>query len=163
TYFAFLDHHGMLRPVRPLEWRTIAGGSRRYVDALVARLHARGRFALHLATPVARIERDAHGVTLAVAGGERRYDAAIVATHADPRPPRDHVRTSAIRSRRARRASRAAAAGGRRAHVLRRRALRLRLSRGRDALRARRRGARARRRRAGCGMTFRSALYRGEL
>ncbi|HTR53224.1 MAG TPA: FAD-dependent oxidoreductase [Kofleriaceae bacterium] len=79
TYLAFLDHHGMLRPVRPLAWRTIEGGSRRYVDALVAR----GRFALHLATPVARIDRDASGITVVAAGRELRFDRAIVATHAD--------------------------------------------------------------------------------
>ena len=46
TYLQFLDQHGMLRPVRPLAWRTIVGGSRRYVDALLAELRARGRFAL---------------------------------------------------------------------------------------------------------------------
>jgi len=83
TYLAFLDHHGMLRPVRPLEWRTIEGGSRRYVDALLARLAARGRFALHLATRVSRLERDARGVSLVASGREQRYDRAIVATHAD--------------------------------------------------------------------------------
>jgi predicted NAD/FAD-binding protein len=83
TYLAFLDHHGMLRPMKPLAWRTIEGGSRRYVDALLARLHARGAFALHLATPVERVHRDAHGVTIATAGRELHFDRAIVATHAD--------------------------------------------------------------------------------
>jgi len=29
TYLRFLDHHGMLRAIRPLTWHTIAGGSRR--------------------------------------------------------------------------------------------------------------------------------------
>jgi predicted NAD/FAD-binding protein len=88
TYLEFLDHHGMLSAVRPLPWRTIVGGSARYVDALLAQLQGRGRFALHLATPVARIERDARGVTLLLGEhgrGERaqRYDRVIVATHAD--------------------------------------------------------------------------------
>ena len=55
-------------------------------------------------------------------------------------PPRDHVRSPAARSRRARRAGRAAAPRRHAPHVLRRRALRLRLSRGRHARRARRRG-----------------------
>ena len=76
TYLGFLDQHGMLRPIRPLAWRTIVGGSRRYVDALIAR----GGFQLKLGTPVARIDRDARGITL---DGERRYDRVIVATHAD--------------------------------------------------------------------------------
>src|SRR5439155_22915316 len=63
TYVGFLDHHGMLRAFRPLAWRTIVGGSARYIDALVAHLRARGRFALHLATPVATLARDARGIT----------------------------------------------------------------------------------------------------
>jgi len=80
TYLAFLDHHGMLRIVRPLAWHTVVGGSRTYVD----RLLADRRFELHLATPVSRIARDAGGVTLVVAGGrEVRCDRVIIATHAD--------------------------------------------------------------------------------
>lgn len=81
TYLGFLHHHGMLSPIRPLRWHTIAGGSRRYVDALLARL-PRDRFALRLAAPVARIHRDARGVTI-VASDEQRFDRVIVATHAD--------------------------------------------------------------------------------
>lgn len=83
TFLRFLDQHGMLRPVRPLAWRTIVGGSRRYVDALLAGLRATGRFALELATPVASIARDAAGVTVVAGGREHRHDRVIVATHAD--------------------------------------------------------------------------------
>jgi len=83
TFLGFLDHHGMLRPVRPLAWRTIVGGSRRYVDALVARLRATPRFTLALATPVRAIARDAAGVTVLAAGREQRFDRVVVATHAD--------------------------------------------------------------------------------
>ncbi|HEU4728508.1 MAG TPA: FAD-dependent oxidoreductase [Kofleriaceae bacterium] len=83
TFLGFLDHHGMLRPVRPLAWHTIAGGSQRYVDALLARLGSTGRFALELATPVTRLARDTAGVTLLAGGRELRYDRVIVATHAD--------------------------------------------------------------------------------
>lgn len=82
TYLRFLDQHGMLSPVRPLRWHTIVGGSQRYVQALLARLHARGRFALRLATPVTRIERDARGVTIH-ASDEQRFDRVVLATHAD--------------------------------------------------------------------------------
>ncbi len=82
AYLRFLDQHGMLSPLRPLRWHTIVGGSRRYVDALVARLQTTGRFALRLATPVARIERDAAGITVR-AGDEQRFDRIVVATHAD--------------------------------------------------------------------------------
>ena len=83
TYLGFLDQHGMLRPIRPLAWRTVVGGSRRYVDALLAELQGSGRFSLALATPVTRVVRDARGVTVIAAGRERRYDRIVIATHAD--------------------------------------------------------------------------------
>ncbi|HVK86589.1 MAG TPA: FAD-dependent oxidoreductase [Kofleriaceae bacterium] len=80
TFLRFLEQHGMLRPIRPLAWRTIVGGSRRYVDALLARL---GALTLELASPVARVHRDPRGVTLIVHGRERRFDRVLIATHAD--------------------------------------------------------------------------------
>jgi predicted NAD/FAD-binding protein len=85
TFLGFLDQHGMLRPIRPLPWHTIVGGSRRYVDALIDHLRSQntGRFALELATPVQSVVRDASGVTLLAGGREHRYDRVILATHAD--------------------------------------------------------------------------------
>ena len=79
TFLRFLDQHGMLRPVRPLAWHTIVGGSQRYVEALLRTTP----FTLRLATPVTSIVRDATGVTVIAAGREHRYDRIIVATHAD--------------------------------------------------------------------------------
>ncbi len=79
TFLRFLDQHGMLRAMRPLAWRTVVGGSRRYVDALLAHR----RFELHLSTPVDRIDRDARGVTLATSAGARRFDRVVLATHAN--------------------------------------------------------------------------------
>jgi predicted NAD/FAD-binding protein len=83
TFLGFLDQHGMLRPVRPLAWRTVVGGSQRYVDAVLARLRAENHFTLALATPVETITRDAGGVTVIAAGREARYDRVILATPAD--------------------------------------------------------------------------------
>jgi predicted NAD/FAD-binding protein len=77
TFVRFLDQHGMLRMVRPLAWHTVEGGSRRYVDALVAQL----RCDLRLGTPVTRIARG-DGIVV-VADREARYDRVILATHAD--------------------------------------------------------------------------------
>jgi len=82
TYLRFLDQHGMLRPVRPLEWRTIVGGSRRYVDALLAR----APIAAWTDTPARRIHRDARGVAIELGGahaGTHRFDHVVVACHAD--------------------------------------------------------------------------------
>ena len=61
-------------------WRTVTGGSRRYVDALTASFRDR----MHLAMPVSSLSRDRAGVTLRFPdGGTQRFDAAVVATHAD--------------------------------------------------------------------------------
>jgi predicted NAD/FAD-binding protein len=79
TFLRFLDQHGMLRPVRPLAWRTIVGGSQRYVDALITALPA----PIHLGRPVTRVHRDSTGVTLLAGGHERRFDRVVLACHAD--------------------------------------------------------------------------------
>lgn len=79
TYLGFLSHHGMLTTTRPHPWRTVVGGSRRYVDALLARLG----LAVEVDTRVEALHRDLRGVTAVAGGRERRFDRAIVATHAD--------------------------------------------------------------------------------
>jgi len=78
TFIQFLAQHGMLSPTRPLAWRTIVGGSRRYVDALLAQLD----IDLRLRTPVRRIERAAGRGAGVIVDGER-FDRAIIGTHAD--------------------------------------------------------------------------------
>jgi uncharacterized protein len=83
TYLRFLEQHGMLSPIRPMRWHTVVGGSQRYVDALLARLHSSDRFALALNTPVTSIARDADGVTVTSATSDDRFDRVIVATHAN--------------------------------------------------------------------------------
>ncbi|MEO8703882.1 MAG: FAD-dependent oxidoreductase [Kofleriaceae bacterium] len=83
TFLGFLDHHGMLSPTRPLAWHTVVGGSRRYVDAVVAALQGTGRVTIRLATPVHAILRDARGVTVVTDGREARFDRVVIATHAD--------------------------------------------------------------------------------
>lgn len=74
----FLANHGVLG-VRHFRWRTVTGGSREYVRALLGRF--RGR--LHL-DGVRVVERDADGVTLRTSDGEpRRFDRVVLAAHAD--------------------------------------------------------------------------------
>jgi uncharacterized protein len=82
SYLRFLDQHGMLRAVQPLAWRTVIGGSQRYLDALLPRLEAAGA-ALRTSSPVSRLHRDGGGVTVEVGGVESRFDRVVVATHAD--------------------------------------------------------------------------------
>ncbi len=75
----FFDHHGMLGFGR-FRWRTVTGGSRAYVDALLARLSAETRLGLG----VRAISRAGGGVDVTTDDGEtRRFDSAVVATHAD--------------------------------------------------------------------------------
>ena len=75
----FFQHHGMLGFGR-FRWRTVTGGSRGYVRALVERLPG----SVHLGLPVHELRRDADGVELRTADGElHRFDSAVVATHAD--------------------------------------------------------------------------------
>ena len=84
TYLSFLDQHGMLSPWQPLPWHTVVGGSKRYVDALLALLAKRpAQLTVELATPIQTIVRDDNGVTLLANGRERRFDRVILATHAD--------------------------------------------------------------------------------
>ena len=61
--FTFLGHHGMLGVKGSPQWRTVTGGSRRYVEKLAATLPD-----IRLNTPVTAIRRhrrgcgDRHGV-----------------------------------------------------------------------------------------------------
>ena len=55
----FFDNHGMLGLRDRPRWRTVAGGSRRYVDALIAPWRDR----LRLSTPVTSIHRHDDHVT----------------------------------------------------------------------------------------------------
>ncbi len=76
----FFDHHGMLGLRDRPRWRTIRGGSRRYVEALIARFTGR----LRLSTPVASVARGPDHVLVRPHGGDaERFDEVILATHSD--------------------------------------------------------------------------------
>ncbi|HUB04622.1 MAG TPA: FAD-dependent oxidoreductase [Solirubrobacteraceae bacterium] len=76
----FFDHHGMLGFRGRPRWRVIAGGSKRYVDALTRQFTGR----LRLATPVTGITRGDDQVLVRPAGGEpERFDEVVMATHSD--------------------------------------------------------------------------------
>ena len=75
----FFDHHGMLGSGR-FPWRTVAGGSRRYVEALLARFPG----GAHIGLGVRAVRRAADGVDLTTDDGQTlRFDKAVIATHAD--------------------------------------------------------------------------------
>ncbi len=74
----FFDNHGMLG-FRRFRWRSVAGGSRTYVDAIARRLEA-----VRTRTPVRSVRRTADGVLVRTDDDVvRRFDRVVVATHAD--------------------------------------------------------------------------------
>lgn len=77
--FVFLNHHGMLSVFGSPTWRTVTGGSVRYVQAIASRLHE-----VRTGTPVNALRRLPHGVSVQF-GTERPrfFDAAVVAVHPD--------------------------------------------------------------------------------
>ena len=75
----FFDNHGMLG-FRRFGWRYVTGGSDTYVNKLAAQLGG----ALHMGLGVRSIKRRPDDVELVTEDGElRRFDAVVVATHAD--------------------------------------------------------------------------------
>ena len=78
TLVRFCHNHGLLQVVDRPQWFTVAGGSRRYVEKIVAGLPD-----ARVATPVQRVERDARGVTVHTRQGSERFDKLVMATHSD--------------------------------------------------------------------------------
>ena len=76
----FFDNHGMLGLRGRPRWRTVSGGSARYVEALTAPFADR----IRLSTPVRAIERFEDRVEVTPAGGEpEAFDEVVIAAHAD--------------------------------------------------------------------------------
>jgi uncharacterized protein len=77
--FAFLANHGLLSVTGSPPWRTVAGGSRRYVDLIAARLAQ-----VRLSSPVRSVSRRPDGVTVVDGSGAGLdFDAVVIATHPD--------------------------------------------------------------------------------
>lgn len=79
AFTRFCENHGLLKVTgRPI-WRTVEGGSRKYVSKLIAPLGDR----LRLNAAVQSVTRTADGVTVTWAGGAECFDHVVIAAHAD--------------------------------------------------------------------------------
>lgn len=77
SFARFFSNHGLLDLIDRPQWRTVVGGSRVYVD----RLLASHRFELVLNHPVRAVRREEGGVY--IDAHPSRFDAVVFATHAD--------------------------------------------------------------------------------
>jgi len=77
--FRFLDNHGMLALQPSLQWRTIPGGSYRYVERLAKELSA-----TITSAPVRSVARHFDSVEVRDETDQRHlFDGVVIATHAD--------------------------------------------------------------------------------
>ena len=80
SFLEFYRNHGLLTYEDRPQWRTVTGGSRSYVD----RLLADSDLDLRLATPAVALRRDLSGLTLIDQQGHgETYDQVIFACHGD--------------------------------------------------------------------------------
>ncbi len=76
---AFLANHGFLSAARSFSWRTVVGGSARYVARIAVQIQT-----VRSATPVRCVRRLAQGVQVRDDAGRcHDFDAAVIATHPD--------------------------------------------------------------------------------
>jgi predicted NAD/FAD-binding protein len=78
SFVRFFNNHRLVHFERP-NWRTVTGGSRRYVEKFAEALGDR----IHLRAAVTQIRRDAAGVDAVVNGITHRFDEVILACHSD--------------------------------------------------------------------------------
>lgn len=76
----FFVNHRMHAYFRQPQWRTITGGSQKYVEALTQNYCSQ----IHRATPIESIQRNSHQVKIRTAQGvEINFDRVVLATHSN--------------------------------------------------------------------------------
>jgi predicted NAD/FAD-binding protein len=79
TFVRFFDNHGLLAASPSLAWRTVRGGSARYLDELVAPYRDRIRTGCR----VRCVRRSSDRVEILSDAGVDRFDHVVLATHSD--------------------------------------------------------------------------------
>jgi predicted NAD/FAD-binding protein len=79
NFVTFFSNHRLLQYDRPV-WRSVKGGSRRYVEKLTCAFRDR----LRLGCAVTSIQRTSHGIAVRDShGGSDAYDHVVIAAHSD--------------------------------------------------------------------------------
>lgn len=80
SFMRFFANHGLLKVRNRPAWRTVAGGSRQYVQKLIAE----GQFETRTDCGITGVSRQPGGVTLTDCRGRKhRFDHVVIGTHAD--------------------------------------------------------------------------------
>jgi predicted NAD/FAD-binding protein len=96
AFVRFCENHQLLQLTNRPRWRTVTGGSARYVERLTAGLGE----GLRLGSAAVEVRRDAEGAYVRTEGARsaERFDQVVIATHADqalrllPEPSEDEQR-----------------------------------------------------------------------
>ena len=81
-FIRFFENHGLLQIINRPNWWVIKGGSKRYVDKIIAEFKDK----IRLSTPVKNVKRDNDLVTVSFGlngENEEDFDAVVFATHSD--------------------------------------------------------------------------------
>jgi predicted NAD/FAD-binding protein len=79
SLFGFLDNHGLLGLRDRPKWRTVVGGSQRYIDAITARFDG----TIVTNAQVTSVLRADGGVEVTARGVTERFDKVVLACHTD--------------------------------------------------------------------------------
>ena len=78
TMIRFCHNHGLIQVSNRPRWFTVKGGSKNYVQKIVADVRDK-----RLNTPVTLIERDESGVRIVTQNHAERFDEVVICTHSD--------------------------------------------------------------------------------
>ncbi|WMD20309.1 FAD-dependent oxidoreductase [Achromobacter seleniivolatilans] len=77
TFLSFCLNHRLLQVAGRPQWKTVSGGARQYVDAMLPRIAD-----VRVASPVHTVKRLADGVEVRSSGRVDQFDAVVLACHA---------------------------------------------------------------------------------
>jgi predicted NAD/FAD-binding protein len=77
SFLSFCLNHHLLQVAGRPQWKTVNGGARRYVEAMLPRIAQ-----VRVASPVHTVKRLADGVEVRTSGHVDRFDAVVLACHA---------------------------------------------------------------------------------